>query len=215
MDKKRFFQTDIYGITCESLSRGRDNVTVARELVRAGVRIIQYREKEKGKREKLAQCKAIAAICRESGALFIVNDDVDVAMLCGADGVHLGQSDLPVEEVRRLVGPGAVLGVSADNPRQVVEAVENGADYIGVGPIFATGTKGDAGPPIPRETLAEIVRISTVPLVAIGGINADNIVEVHRAGITLCAMISALVSAPDIGAAVREIRQRIAAAKQE
>lgn len=215
MDKLSFFNTDIYGITCESLSRGRDNITVVQELVRAGVRIIQYREKEKGKREKLVQCRAIAEICRENGALFIVNDDVDVALLCEADGVHVGQSDLPVNEVRRLMGPGAVLGVSADTPPAVAEAINNGADYIGVGPLFATGTKSDAGHPIARDTLKEIVRVSTVPLVAIGGINADNILEVHRAGITLCAMISALVAVPDIGAAVRGIRQKIAAAKQE
>jgi len=202
-------QTDLYGITCEALSRGRDNLTVVRELLAAGVRIIQYREKTKTKKEKYAECLALSQMCREAGALFVVNDDVDLALLTGAGAVHVGQDDLPADAVRKLVGPDVIVGVSASSMEEAHDAVARGADYLGVGPIYRTATKEDAGEAVGLDLLQEIARTFTLPLVAIGGITPDNIREVMRRGAACAAMISALVGAEDIAAAVQAARRNL------
>jgi len=202
-------QTDLYGITCEALSRGRDNLTVVRELLAAGVRIIQYREKTKTKKEKYAECLALSQMCREAGALFVVNDDVDLALLTGAGAVHVGQDDLPADAVRKLVGPDVIVGVSASSMEEAHDAVARGADYLGVGPIYRTATKEDAGEAVGLDLLQEIARTVTLPLVAIGGITPDNIREVMRRGAACAAMISALVGAEDIAAAVQAARRNL------
>jgi len=204
-------QTDIYAITCEKLSRGRDNLEVVKQLLAAGVKIIQYREKEKTKKEKYRQCLALSKMCREAGALFIVNDDVDIAILTDAGGIHVGQDDLPADAVRKLVGPKMIIGVSAGTPQEAADAVEHGADYLGVGPVFGTGTKEDAGKPVGLDFLKFVAQKYRLPLVAIGGINADNIHLVSGAGIKYFAMISALVAADDITAAVHGLRRRLKA----
>src|SRR5690554_3983585 len=113
-----FPQTDIYGITCEKISADKDNIIVAEKMLDAGIKIIQYREKEKSKREKYLQCETISKMCQKAGALFIVNDDVDIAMLTNAGGIHVGQDDLPADIVRKLVGPNMIIGVSAGNPQE-------------------------------------------------------------------------------------------------
>ncbi|NLM52225.1 MAG: thiamine phosphate synthase [Firmicutes bacterium] len=205
----KFPQTDIYGITCEKLSKGRDNLEVVKQLLAAGVKIIQYREKEKTKKEKLRQCLAISKMCREAGALFIVNDDVDIAMLTEAGGIHVGQDDLPADAVRKLVGSKMLIGVSAGTPQEAAEAVARGADYLGIGPVFGTGTKEDAGKPVGLEFLKFMVQNYSLPLVAIGGINAENIHLVSGTGITCFAMVSALVAAEDIAAAVHKLRRQL------
>ncbi|HZK24665.1 MAG TPA: thiamine phosphate synthase [Oscillospiraceae bacterium] len=206
---RSFLQTDIYGITCEAMSAGRSNLETVRELLQAGVQIIQYREKEKTKREKFAQCLALSKMCKKAGALFIVNDDVDIALAAQADGVHVGQDDLPADIVRALVGSKVIVGVSAGNTKEAAAAVACGADYLGVGPIFATGTKLDAGAPIGLEFLAYLKARYTLPLVAIGGINPENITQVFQSGADSAAMISALVSSSELGATVRATRQRL------
>lgn len=206
---KSIFQTDIYGITCEELTPGRDNLEAVRKMIHAGVKIIQYREKDKPKREKYEECKVIREMCKPAGVLFIVNDDVDIAILSKACGVHVGQDDLPADAVRSLVGPEMVIGVSADTPAQVQDAVARGADYIGVGPVFSTKTKPDAGQPVGLDLIELIACQFQVPLVAIGGINGENIVDVRRRGVPCSAMVSALVGCADIEAAVAAIRERI------
>lgn len=198
-------QTDIYGITCEEMSGGRSNPQVVREMIGAGIKIIQYREKEKSKREKLAECRAIRKICNP-GVLFIVNDDIDIAILCQADGVHVGQDDLPADEVRKLLGPEMIIGVSAGTPDEVDDAIKRGADYLGVGPVFTTGTKTDAGLPVGLDFLEYVVKNYYIPLVAIGGINCVNIKEVQKSGVPCSAMVSALVASPDIKETVAFIR---------
>ncbi|NLN07408.1 MAG: thiamine phosphate synthase [Firmicutes bacterium] len=202
-------QTDIYGITCEALSRGRDNLTVVRELLAAGVKIIQYREKAKTIKEKYAECLAISKMCREAGALFVVNDDEDLALLTGAGAVHVGQDDLPADAVRKLVGPEVIVGVSAGSMEEARDAVARGADYLGVGPIYRTATKEDAGEAVGLALLQTMSRTFTLPLVAIGGITPSNIKEVMRLGAACAAMISALVGAEDIAAAVRAARRSL------
>ncbi len=198
---------EIYAITDSHLSLGRGVGEVARALLSAGIRILQYREKDKGKGEKLKECLLLRAITREAGACFIVNDDVDIALLCEADGVHLGQSDLPAAAVRRLTGPEMIVGVSTKKPEQAEKAVADGADYIGVGPIFPTATKPEAGSGVSLSYLDWVMANIRIPYVAIGGINRTNIGELIRHGCRCCAMISDIVSAPDIPGRIEEIRR--------
>lgn len=205
--KRIWPETDLYGITDYGLSIGRDNVSVVRELLKAGIKIIQYREKERKTGVMLEECKAIRELTREYGATFIVNDYVDIALLVDADGVHVGQEDLPVPEVRKLLGPDKIIGLSTHAPEQARAAVEAGADYIGVGPIYATNTKKDVCEPVGLEYLRWVVENLDIPFVAIGGIKADNISDVVRAGARTCVVVSAFVGSNDIGAAVREMRE--------
>jgi thiamine-phosphate pyrophosphorylase len=209
-DKRReLFQTDIYGVTCEALTPGGDNLEAVRQMINAGVKIIQYREKEKSKREKYEECRVIREMCKPARVLFVVNDDVDIAILCKAGGVHVGQDDLPADAVRKLVGPEMVIGVSAGTPAEVEDAIARGADYVGVGPVFQTGTKADAGEPVGLALVEYVAKKYKIPLVAIGGINGDNISDVRRHGIACSAMVSALVGSADIKTEVEKIRRKI------
>lgn len=135
--------TDIYALTDSKLSLGRPLEFVARALLNSGVKILQYREKKAKAGQMLEECRMLRALTQEAKACFIVNDHIDIAMLVDADGVHVGQDDLPVPEVRKLIGANKIIGLSTHNPMQMQAAKECGADYIGVGPIFATQTKED------------------------------------------------------------------------
>ncbi|MCR3923545.1 MAG: thiamine phosphate synthase [Firmicutes bacterium] len=205
MDVYQVLQTGIYGITCESISAGRTNIEVVQQLLDAGVKIIQYREKDKTKREKYQQCLTLRSLCDAAGALFIVNDDVDIAMAIKAGGVHVGQDDLPADVVRAIVGPDMVIGVSAGTPNEAAIAVAQGANYLGVGPVFPTGTKLDAGDAVGLANLAQMVQMYNIPVVAIGGINEKNIMDVHQCGVACAAMVSTLVGATDIKETVSTI----------
>lgn len=197
---------DVYGLTDSRLSLGRTVEDVVSALLAGGVRIIQYREKNKYAGEMLEECRVIKRLTEQAGACFIVNDHIDIAMLCGADGVHVGQEDLSVPDVRRLVGPEMIVGLSTHAPEQALKAVEVGADYIGVGPIFATQTKVDVVAPVTLGYLDWVAANMTLPFVAIGGIKMHNIGEVARHGARCCALVSELVGAPDIAAQVRAVR---------
>lgn len=144
---------DIYALTDSKLSLGRPTLQVARALLDAGIKILQYREKDMDAGLMLEECRALRAMTLEAGACFIVNDHVDIAMLCDADGVHVGQDDLPVEAVRSLIGPDRIIGLSTHSPDQARKAVAVGADYIGVGPIYATQTKKNVCAPVTLEYL--------------------------------------------------------------
>jgi thiamine-phosphate pyrophosphorylase len=204
---------DIYAITDASLSLGRSVEEVAGALLQAGVRVIQYREKEKKSGLMLEECLRLRAMTREAGAAFIVNDHVDVAVLCQADGVHVGQEDLPVAAVRSLVGPQRWIGVSTHSPEQAAKAAADGADYIGVGPIYATQTKKDVCKPVGLGYLEHIAATHpSLPFVAIGGVKRHNIGELASRGALCCCLVSELVGAPDIAQRVRELREAMAAA---
>lgn len=198
--------TGIYGITAEEHSRGRSNIEVVRQMIAAGIKVIQYREKEKTLREKYRECLQIREMTREAGVTFIVNDHVDLALLVDADGVHLGQDDLPPEQVRKLVGDKLVIGMSTHSPAQARAAVDSGVDYIGVGPLFATKTKKDVCDPVGLEYLDYVVHNLQIPFVAIGGIKEHNIAEVARRGARCIALVTEIVGAPDIVAKVRALR---------
>lgn len=199
-------ETDIYALTDSRLALGRSTEEQALALLAAGVRIIQYREKHAKAGTMLEECRILRRLTREAGACFIVNDHVDIALLVDADGVHVGQDDLPVPEVRRLLGPGKIIGLSTHSPQQALDALHSGADYIGVGPIFATQTKEDVCAPVGFAYLDWAAAHAGLPFVAIGGIKEHNIAQVAAHGARCCALVSELVGAPDIAEKVRAVR---------
>jgi len=199
-------ETDLYALTDSRLSLGRSVVDVVDALLRAGIRIIQYREKKLASGAMLRECQALRRMTLEAGACFIVNDHADIAMLCQADGVHVGQEDIPVPALRALLGPDTLIGLSTHSPAEALAAMSAGADYIGVGPLFATQTKEDVCAPVGLEYLDWAAAHSTLPFVAIGGIKRHNIREVVRHGAKCCALVSELVGAEDIPARVAEVR---------
>ncbi len=188
----------LYGLTAEKFSLGRSNADVVAAMLDAGVRIIQYREKTKKMGLKYEECLRLRAMTREAGAAFIVNDDIDLALLVGADGVHVGQEDLPVAAVRTLVGEKMAIGLSTHSPQQARAAVSLGADYIGVGPIFATQTKDDVCAPVGLEYLDFVVREIGLPFVAIGGIKEHNLAEVAAHGARCLALVTEITQTQDI-----------------
>lgn len=204
-------QTDLYALTDSRLSLNRPLPVVAAALLEGGVRILQYREKKLKAGRMLEECRVLRRMTEKAGACFIVNDHIAIAMLVGADGVHIGQEDLPVSEVRRLVGRDMLIGVSTHSPEQAVAAVDAGADYIGVGPLFATRTKEDVVPPVGLGYLDWVARNIELPFVAIGGIKEGNIAEVAAHGARCCALVSELVGARDIKARVAAVRAAMAA----
>lgn len=207
--------TDLYGITAEEHSRGRSNVQVVAEMLAAGIRLIQYREKRKAFAERYWECREIRRLTRETGAILIVNDHPELALMAQADGVHLGQEDYPPEAVRALIGEEMLIGVSTHSPTQARDAVARGADYIGVGPIYPTLTKGTHVDPVGLDYLDYVVANVSIPFVALGGITASNVREVGRHGARLVAMAKEIVSADDIGAKVAEIREAFALGRTE
>ena len=173
--------------------------------LKGGATCVQLREKELDGAAFLEEARTLAALCRRYGVPLIINDNVEVALASGADGVHVGQDDLTVEQVRRLAGDRLIVGVSAHSVEQALAAQAGGADYLGVGAVFATATKSDAHV-LPRETLAEICRAVDIPVVAIGGISADNLLQLAGTGVDGVALVSAIFSAPDIEGQCRRLR---------
>ncbi|EGB14079.1 thiamine-phosphate pyrophosphorylase [Pseudodesulfovibrio mercurii] len=212
--RHNILDTDLYCLTAEKFSLGRSNVEVVRQMLDAGIKLVQYREKEKKAGAKLEECRAIREMTREAGAAFIVNDDIDIAILVGADGVHVGQEDLPVECVRRLVGPDMAIGLSTHSPEQAREAVRCGADYIGVGPIFRTYTKDDVVDPVGFEYLDWVVAHLDIPFVAIGGIKEHNLGEVVRHGARCAALVTEIVGGANIADTITALRHQMDAAKE-
>jgi thiamine-phosphate pyrophosphorylase len=196
---KKIIPEGIYCITAEEYSNGRSNIEVVRDMVAAGVKIIQYREKEdnKSRKEMMAECREIRKITQKTGTLFIVNDFLDIAILCGADGIHCGQDDLSVQDVKKIA-PHLMVGISTHSPEQAKKAVEDGADYIGVGPIYKTGTKKNVCDPVGLEYLEFAVKNIKIPFVAIGGIKEHNIGEVIEKGAKTIALVTEIVGAQNI-----------------
>ena len=185
-------------------SGGHEPVALEEILLEAGARIMQLRLKDAPGRDFLAAARAIAEMCRKHGAILIVNDRVDIAILAGAHGVHLGQEDLPLEAARRIAGPDRIIGISTHNLEDARAAENGGADYIGFGPMYAGGLRNNpAGMGLDR--LREIRAAVKIPIVAIGGITAARIPETLAAGADAVAIITDVVTAPNIGAKVRSI----------
>ncbi|MDD9302940.1 MAG: thiamine phosphate synthase [Desulfobacter sp.] len=208
MTKPIQFPEGIYGILGESFSLGRTNVEMAQRLVDGGVDILQYREKahEKDRKNMLAECMEIRKITADAGVPFIVNDFLDIALITEADGVHLGQEDLPVARVKQTA-PHLMVGSSTHSPEQAAQAVADGADYIGVGPIFATRTKADVCDAVGLGYLDHVVANLSIPFVAIGGIKRHNLKSVADCGATTLCLVTEILGASDISGRLNEIRK--------
>jgi thiamine-phosphate pyrophosphorylase len=197
----------LYVITDEQLSRGRLHAEIARLAIQGGADVIQLRDKTASSRKLYEDALTIRKITRESNVTFIVNDRLDIALSVDADGVHVGQKDLPATVARQLIGKNRILGVSAETLEEAIQAEKDGADYLGVGPIFeAHSTKPDAGEPMGLSLLKQIRYKCQVPIIAIGGINHTNARKVIQSGADGIAVISAIVAAEDVTAAARELK---------
>lgn len=205
-----FFTTGIYALTAENLSKDRSNIEVVDELIKAGITFLQYREKDKKAKAMYEECLVIREKTRAAGVTFIVNDHIDLAIAVKADGVHVGQEDLPPQVVRKLIGNDLLLGLSTHNPEQVRLAELCGVvDYIGVGPVFETKTKKDVCDAVGLEYVRYVAINSKLPFVAIGGIKEHNIAEVAGAGAKTIAVVSDIVGAADMTAKVQSLRKRM------
>jgi thiamine-phosphate pyrophosphorylase len=189
----------LYVIIDPEVAGERDPLDIARQAIEGGARLIQYRDKLHEKGFQLPVARALQALSRQTGALFFVNDHADLAMAVEADGVHLGQRDLPVAVVRNIVPPRMLIGASTNNAEEARRAEADGTDYVSVGRLYPTGSKVDTRPAT-LDTLREVKASVSVPVCAIGGINETNIADVIAAGSDMAAVISAVVAERDIGA---------------
>jgi thiamine-phosphate pyrophosphorylase len=187
---------------------------IARDLMGAGVRLLQYRGKNVSARAMLETSKGLASAARAQKTTFFVNDRPDVAYLAGADGVHVGQDDLSVEQARGLVGPERWVGVSTHNPEQFQAAAATSADYIAIGPIFATNSKANPDPVVGTETIRKVRALTAKPIVAIGGIRLDHAAEVIEAGADSVAVISDILTASDPAKRAEQFLERLHAVKR-
>lgn len=205
--RKTFPRTDIYCLTAEKFSHDRSNIFVVEEMIKAGVKIIQYREKTKSGAQKYAECITIRKLTKDARVTFIVNDNIDLALMVEADGIHIGQDDYPLTKVRKLVGEDMIIGLSTHSPEQAMDAEKLGADYIGVGPIFPTSTKEDVCAPVGLPYLEYVVENISIPFVAIGGIKKQNIKQIAAAGATCAAIVTDIVGAENIATQITEFKQ--------
>ena len=195
----------LYAVTDRAWASGTEGLLrQVAEAIDGGAGIVQLREKHLGQADFLAEAERFVALCREKGAVSIINDNVDIAAQVGADGVHIGQEDLEAGRARQMLGPDKVIGVSAHSVAEALAAQAAGADYLGVGAAFVTGTKTDAKP-ISRETIRAITAAVDIPVVAIGGISRDNILELRDCGLDGVAVVSALFAQADVKAAAAEL----------
>lgn len=196
----------LYAVTDRSWLKGGSLTGQTEETIRAGATFIQLREKSLGFEAFLAQAREIKALTSHYHIPFVINDNIEVALACSADGVHVGQKDRTADEARRLLGPDKILGVSVQTVSQALAAQESGADYLGVGAVFQTSTKQDAAE-VSFETLRAICEAVRIPVVAIGGIQKDNIMKLAGSGIAGVAVVSAIFAQSDIPAATTEMRR--------
>lgn len=195
-------------LTDEEICPGRTHLEIARAAIAGGARIVQIRDKNASDRDFYEAAMAIRMLTADAGAVLFVNDRVHIAAAVEADGVNVGQDDIPVSAARGILGPKAIIGLSCNCIEQAIEAENQGADYVGFGPVFPTYTKHDAGPVSGIKTLKLVCEKVKLPVVAIGGIGASNIAEVAAAGATGAAVISAIVCADDMTAATIELVRR-------
>ena len=205
----------LYVVTDEMLSHGKSHAEIASEAVAGGASIIQLRDKTASSLKLFSDAKKVAEICRGK-AIFIVNDRIDIALASGADGVHLGQDDIPADAARKICGENFLIGVSVGSLAEAEKAAADGADYIAVSPVYSTASKADAGAGHGLSLVSEIRKaFPAMPLVGIGGLNRDNAAEAVAAGLDSVAVISAVVSAADIKSAAEELSKIISEAKHD
>lgn len=196
----------LYAVTDSRWLKDGSLAEAVEKALAGGVTCVQLREKHLPFDEFLRTAKEIKSLCQSYHVPFIVDDNLDIALACDADGLHIGQNDMPAAKARKLLGPDKILGVSAQTVEQAIAACRDGADYLGVGAVFPTGTKTDAVE-VPLDTLKTITAAVDIPVVAIGGINADNIAELSGTGIAGAAVVSAIFAQEDIKKAAANLRQ--------
>lgn len=198
----------LYAVTDRSWLGGKTLTQRVREALEGGATFIQLREKNLNEEAFLSEAKEIQKLCWEYQVPFVINDNVKLAEEIGADGVHVGQSDMEAEDVRKRLGPDKIIGVSAQTVEQAKRAEQHGADYLGVGAVFPTGSKADAVE-VSHETLKEICGAVQIPVIAIGGISKDNVMELKGSGICGVAVISAIFASKDIKTAAAELKASV------
>ena len=201
-DKKSLL---LYAVTDRRWLKGSTLTAQVEEAIRGGATFIQLREKNLDEEQFLREAREVQQLCRSFQVPFVVNDNVEIAAAIDADGVHVGQSDMEAGDVRARLGHDKIIGVSAQTVEQALLAQERGADYLGVGAVFSTGSKADAVE-VSHDTLKEICRAVEIPVIAIGGIGRENVGMLAGSGICGVAVISAVFGAPDIRQAARELR---------
>lgn len=205
----------LYLVTDRGLSLGRATVDIVRAAVAGGATCVQLREKECSTRQFVAEARAVRELLAGTGVPLIINDRIDVALAAGADGVHLGQTDMHIADARRVVGSSMLIGISAECVEDAVRAQAEGADYIGISPVFSTPTKTDTASALGLDGVALIRAAVALPLVGIGGVKPGNAAEVLRAGCDGIAVVSAIVSAPNPREAAAKLKAIIRAAKEQ
>lgn len=207
---EQFINNPIYTITAEAMSNGRDNIEVVGQMLKAGIKFIQYREKTKTALDRYNECLKLRQMTRDNGAIFIIDDFIDLAMAVDADGVHIGQTDLPAQVVRQLIGNDKIIGLSTHSEEQLQKANMLGdiIDYIGVGPVYATQTKKNAVP-VGFSYVEYATKNSKHPFVAIGGIKEHNICDVAAHGAKTFAIVSEIVGADDIVGKINSIKNTL------
>lgn len=203
------FDPSLYLVTDPDITGGRNIFSIVKAAVAGGVTAVQLREKTASTREFINRAEEIRDFLRDKGVPLIINDRVDVALAVGADGVHLGSSDMPYGTARELLGPEAIIGVSVENVEEAEAMSGIGADYFGVSPVFATGTKPDHAPPLGLAGLRAIRESVREPLIAIGGINAENAADLIATGADGIAVVTAITLAEDPAAAARDLIRQI------
>jgi len=198
----------LYAVTDRSWLNGETMYSQVEKALKGGATFVQFREKTLDQDAFLAEAKEIKELCRQYMVPFVINDNVDIATAIDADGVHVGQSDMEAGSVREKLGKDKILGVSAQTVEQAIFAEQKGADYLGVGAVFQTGTKADADD-VSHETLKAICEAVKIPVIAIGGISMDNVMRLSGSGICGIAVISALFAQPDIERAAAELKKLI------
>lgn len=204
---------DLYVVTDESLSKGRSNVEIARLAYEGGADVVQLRMKDATKEDMLRDALKIKEIADDLNKYFFVNDNVEVAVESEADGIHLGQSDMPLEEASEIVGGKMLIGISVTTVEEARRAYEGGAAYVGVGSIYNTSTKPDAAQGLGLDAIYRIRQSVDIPIVAIGGINKGNVQDVIRAGADCAAVVSDVVSQDDVVKAAHDLRDLIIKAR--
>ena len=207
----------LYLVTDRGLAQGRETVNIVRAAIAGGVTCVQLREKHCATRVFIEEAQVLKALLDTLAYKIplIINDRLDIALAIGADGVHLGQTDMPIRDARRLVGSSMIIGISAESIADAIRAEAEGADYIGISPVFATPTKADTAPPLGLEGVRQIRAAVSLPLVAIGGIQKENASAVIRAGADGVAVVSAIVTAACPRKAANALKQQIQSARDE
>lgn len=199
----------LHVITDTVIQKRYSHVELAGLAIKGGADTIQFRSKTGSTRELIETAAAVKRICEEAGVPLIINDRVDVAIAVKADGVHLGQDDFPVSAARKLLGPDCIIGGSAGNIKEAGICCSEGADYVGIGPVYETGSKNDAGPPTGIDNLKDLISCSSIPVIAIGGITQDKIPFLMNAGAYGVAVISAVCSSDDPEGAAKILMEKI------